>query len=184
MGHLLLMGCGKVAAAGTWVTTFSQALDIDSGSWTGFNMRQHIAASLLSQSGSKFRLTLQSGSGSEGAQISGMYAGHAAGSGDAYDFDGTQVQVTVASSSSFTVAANSTVVTDEITYTFNEASNFIIAAHFNNGSHDTVRAKNAVPGNTNYFKSAASEVATANVTGYSTTANALRLVSLIEVLQP
>lgn len=181
-----MLGCGAASASpgGSWVTTFSQALNADSTGWNGFNLRQHFAASILSQSGSKFRLTLQGSSiASEGGQVDGCYGGHAAGAGDAYDFDGTQVQITVGGSPTFTIPFNSTVVTDEITYTFDETKAFIVAFHFNNASHDNVRGIASLTGATVYSKSAANETATTDVSTYGSAAG-VRAINKIEVFQP
>lgn len=179
---------GNVAAhagaAGVWVTSYSVALNIDSANWNGNNLRQFVNSSQTTESGSKVRLTLQAGSGAEGAAISEMYIGHAAASGDSWDFDGGQVQVTVGGLTAFTVPAASEVVTDEITFAFDDTKHFLIACHFNNSSHDTVRGRNATSSVNVYFKAAASEVSVSDVTGYSTTASAIRLTNKIEVLQP
>jgi hypothetical protein len=171
-----------LSAAGghAWTTTFSATLNADSDGWNGVNLRQQFAAAALSTSGGLVRITLQAGS-SQDAIISSCYIGHAAGAGDAYDFDGTQVQVTFGGSAGVTIPANSSVVSDLIPYSFDEAKNFIVAAYFNGGtSHDMVRANTSAANTTKYEKTAADETSTANVTGYSSAAG-LRLINKIEV---
>jgi hypothetical protein len=143
-------------------------------------MRQWLAASVLSTSGTATRLTLQAANAA-GCSIDGMYIGHQAGAGDAYDFDGGQVQVMVGGSGSFSISAASAVVTDTIAFALDETKNLIIAIHFNSTS--SVRGKDSMGASaTNYYKSAADETATSNVSTYSNTPLALRLVNLIEVL--
>lgn len=177
-GSYSLTGTAATVRAG-WVTTFSQALNANSVGWSGYNMRQLLDSTLFSQSGSKVRLSLE-GASAATASIDGMYIGHRAVSGDAYDFDGSQAQVTVGASASFTIGIGATVVTDPITFAFDKTKGFIIAVHFNATS--SVRGIDIVAGGTNYFKSAANETATANVTGYTSSANAYRLVNKIEVM--
>lgn len=163
-----------------WTVTYSQALGMDSTGWSGFNMRQHLAASLLSTSGSKVRLTLEAAAGTSGLSIDGMYIGHQAGAGDVFDFDGGQAQVTVGASASWTIAQGGTQLTDEITFALDETKALLIAVHFNATS--TLRGANSVSGATNHFKSAANETATSNVSAYSNSTSALRLINKIEVL--
>jgi flagellar capping protein FliD len=167
-----------VGAYNAWVTSLSQSLGMNSTGWSGFNMRQLIPASALSTSGSKVRLTLTS-STAGGCSVDGAYIGHAAGSGDPYDFDGTQVAVTVGSSASFSISANSSVVTDEIVYALDETKNLVLAVHFNTTS--AIRGQDSLIGFTNYFKSAANETSVSNVGSYSLSTAALRMVEKIEV---
>jgi hypothetical protein len=182
---MLLLGAGRgiAGAGGTWVTTFSQTLNLSSTGWNGFNLRQHLADTLLAESGTKFRITFQGNHLSENADVDSCHAGHAAGAGDAYDLDGTQVQVTVGGSATFTIPQNATIVSDEIAYTFDETKAFIVALHFNNSAADNIEGAASVTGATAYSKSAASETGTANVTGYSSTASAVRAIQKIEVFQ-
>jgi hypothetical protein len=168
--------------APSYTDTYAQALNGDSNAWNGSNLRQWFAAAALSTSGSKVRITIEGGS-TEGAQISAMYIGHAAGSGDAYDFDGTQVQVTSGGNTTFTVGAGSTLVLDPVTYAFDETKAFIVAAHFNNSAADNLRGRTGLGANINaYFKLAANETSTSNVSTYTSGSGNLRLVNRIEVL--
>lgn len=184
MGSLLLMGVGGRGGpgAGVWVTSFSQTLNIDSANWNGNNLRMCIFAAVLTQSGSKTRLTLQSGSGAEGAAISEAWIGHQSGS-DQWDA-GTLTQITVGASTSFTIPANTSVVTDEINFALDETQDIVVTFYFNSAANDTLRGRNLVVSTISYFKAAASEASVGDVTGYSGTNQGLRLISTIEVLQP
>lgn len=164
-----------------WSTTFEHTgWTGNSNAWNGANLRQQFAASVLSASGDKVRLTLRSSSVAEGAKVAAMYIGHAAGAGDAWDFDGTQVQVTVGGATSWTIPANSTVLTDAITYAFDEAKSFIVAAFFDDSANDNLRSSSGLANTNAYSKTAASEVSTSNVTGYSN-GGGLRMIEKIEV---
>jgi len=119
----------------------------------------------------------------EGCHVAHMYAGHAASSGDAYDFDGTQVEVKVATATSFLVPINGTVVTDENVYAFDASKDFIVAMYIDSAANDSMGVKTALTGATYYYKVTADEVATTNVTGYSnaSTTSMTRLLMKIEV---
>lgn len=173
-------GCLKTAAASS--TTLSTiTLSYNQTAFTNYNHRVRVAGSQLSASGTAFRLTLTGVTSGTTAAISGMYAGHKAGSGDAYDFDGTQVQVRVGGNAAFSVAAGATVVTDWITYAFDETKDFVVAFHTSSGD---IRGRANVD-TTNFdwwTKSGSTEVSTANVTGYTQSGTYdFALVSLIEV---
>lgn len=161
-----------------WKTSWSQALNITSLSWNGFTLRQVIPASLITISGSLVRVTIEAG-GTEGCAIDALYIGHAAAAGDAYDFDGNQVRCQSVGSNSFTVAAGTSLLLDEVAFALDETKNIIIAAHFNDAAHDNIGGR-AIASYTAYFKTA-NEAGTTDVTGYSNTASALRLVNKIEV---
>lgn len=174
-------GTGTASGVGrAWQNTLSQTMTSDNAGWNGFNMRQHLSAATLSTSGNFVRLTLNAGAALEGASIDAIRIGHAALSGDAYDFDGTQVQVRVGGATSFLISVGTAVVTDEVAYALDETKAFIIAAHFNSAANDIVRQV-TLGGASNYFKSAADETATSNVSTYTLNSSILRLISKIEV---
>lgn len=99
-------------------------------SYTDVNYREMFAAALLTGVGSKVRLTLNV-KGGVAYPITSMYIGHAAASGNWYDFDGTQVPVTFGGSTSITPpnTADNHVASDWINYPFDSSKNFIIAHH-------------------------------------------------------
>lgn len=172
--------------SGAWVTTFSQALTGNNLGWNGFNLRNVINAAQMAESGSKVRLTLEGaavGAGAEDTQIASMWIQHAAGAGDAYDMEAAPTQVTVSASGSFVISIGTTVVTDEITFALDESKALVIAMYFNNSAKDVVRQATAVTGASSYFRSAADEGSTANVTGYTANAGILRVINKIEVFQ-
>lgn len=171
----------NVAEGPVWADTYvAPAFNDSSAAWNGYNVRVRFEAAQLSVSGGSVRLTLSAGTG-EGTAIDSMYIGHAAAAGDVYDFDGTQVQALVSGSGSFTVPVSSSVVTDTITYAFDESKPFIVAFHMNSAANDTLRGATVATGVGVYYKSAAAEASVANVTGYTTlSTSSVRLVSKIE----
>lgn len=164
----------------TWSTAFSDTFNADSSGWNGYTMRQLLAASQITGSGSNIRITIQASSAG-GFNIDTLYVGHQAGAGDAYDFDGNQVQLFASGSGSFVVATGNSLVSDGASFAYDETKAIIIAAHFIGIGTNAVRGRSAAGAGTNYFKAAVNEAATSNVTGYSTTANQNLLVNKIEV---
>lgn len=163
-----------------WTTAFSDTLNSNSAGWNGYTMRQLLAASQITGSGSNIRVTIEASSG-QGFNIDTLYIGHQAGSGDPYDFDGGQVQLLASGSGSFVVAAAGTLTSDAAVFAYDETKAIIIAAHFDGAGFESVRGRSAAGAGTNYYKSGVNEAATTNVTGYSTTANQNLLVNKIEV---
>jgi hypothetical protein len=183
---LLLLGAGKVGFSKVLVTSWNPSLNINSTAWNGNNMRQLIPASLLSQSGSDVRLTIQSAAtGGEGTAITSLYIQEKASSGNAYDFASSPVQLLVGGSGSFTIPPNTAVYAEPASpFAIDETKDYILSAYFNDAANDDVRGRNSVTGATNYFKASANEASsTTAAAGYSSTASAVRLIALVEVLQ-
>lgn len=163
---------------GTWFETFAQALTLDSGGWNGYNLRDVFANTSLSRSGSRVRVTFEASAAGGGMVVSGCTIGHAALSGDAYDFDGGQVPLTFdGGNAGFTIAQGATKLSDAVDFALDESKSLIVAMHFSGAS--AVRYINI--GNGHYYKAAANEVAVSDVTGYSAGGNGVRGVNKIEV---
>lgn len=135
-----------------------------------------VIAAPFSKSGTKVRLTLTAGA--TAATISDLWLGHAAAAGNAYDFDGTQVQATVAAATSFTVPANSSIVTDAMNYAFNASKNFAVAFFPTAGDFF-----GGVAGSTLFFGSGGTDTSsvTAKAAGFGSVASRIDIVSEIEV---
>ena len=163
-----------------WVDTFpAQTLNaLDSG-WNGYTVRCVIAAAGLSVSGSRIRLTLTGApSGTENGAVNAMYIGHG-GAGDDYDFDGNQVQVTVATAGSFSIPQGDSVVSDALNFALDNTKRLVLAASFVNNLNDNLGARSSVTNVGSYYK-VANEAGTTDVTGY-TSHGPLIMVSRIEV---
>jgi hypothetical protein len=176
----MMMGMIGVISTYTpsWQVAYSRSLTADSTGWNGFNLRQVINSSNLSLGGTKVRVTLQAAIATSGFTIDHAEIGHAAGAGDPYDYDGGQIALTFSGgSASVVVATGGSVLSDEMTFTLDNTKNFIIAMHFSATS--TLRAGSNT-GAPSYFKSAASEVSTSDVTGYTTGGSSF-VVNKVEV---
>lgn len=165
-----------------WESVQFQGLPTNSAAWNGNNLRMHFtAAQLLNKTGTKIRFRMQGGT-TENAQVSDAAWGTGAGSGDAYDFAATPTALTVGATTAFTVTAGTATESDEFNYSYDGGSPLNVAFHFNNSAHDNIGGANSVTGYTAYFKAAANEVNTVDVTAYSNSANAIRFVQEVQVL--
>src|SRR5215475_6845731 len=111
----------KSVVGPTCTTVFSQSLpSVDTG-WGNYNLRMLLNSSLMSaNNGTSVRLTIQASTGGSAASVAidSIYIGHAATSGNAYDFNGTQVPLTFAGSTSITIPPNGSAVSDAVAYNF------------------------------------------------------------------
>lgn len=165
--------------------TAETVLTSTNGAYYGFgsfNMRIVINASELSDLvGSKIRLYLL-GSSSGAVQINSMYVGHQASTGDAYDFDGNQVQITLGGNTSFNLpASNGLVSTDFSNFDFDGTKNLVVAWKANS----TAMTRYDDPNTPLYYKSGpADESSLTDVTGYSNfDNNRTYLVGKIDIVQ-
>jgi len=168
-------GRGAAAPAGTWQTVLNPTLTTNATGYSGKTIRQIIPATILSDvSGTKIRLTLQFGN--NGAIVDKMYIGKR-GPGDAYDFDGGQVQLFVGGSATYSFAANTPTLTDEATFSSDGTTNLVLAIYYS-GLSDIKYV--ATAGATNYQING-DDAATTDTTGYASNGNILSSVDLIEV---
>lgn len=166
-----------------WSTSWSIA-DLATGSSggnAGYLNRQLIAASLLTTSGSKGRITLNHNS--VDYKISGCYIGHQASSGDPYDFDGGQVKVTFDSGADgCTISAGVDKVSDEITFALDETKAIVISYYVSDAAFDDFPYQNSVANATNYYAALRwAEYADTNiVAALSSVASQMQCINKIE----
>lgn len=173
-----LVGFGVVG--GEWRTTMSQTLNNNTTGYGGFTIRQWFAAGVISLSGNPVRVRLTPTTTGLNTILTGIYIGHAAGAGDAYDFDGAQVQVLFSGSGSVTLTAGGASVTsDEIGFALDETKNLIVSMQ--HAATSSVRDVSGLGANYVSYQKAGAEAATTNVTGYSTLSGTLTVCDLIEV---
>ncbi len=167
-----------------WLSSVTPTMTTDWSAYTlnGQTTRQVMNAAGLARSGAEMRLLLQAGNGG-GFSIDAMYIGEQASSGDAYDMkasDPAPAQILVSGSGTITASAGQTITTDALAFTIDETKTYIVSTHYNGAS--TVRSSGIPPsGSFHYHKSAVSEAATANVTGYSTDSGAWLLIKSLEI---
>lgn len=166
-------------------TLYSNTLNTNNDSWNGYTIVVQLPASVLTlPSGAiaRMRLRLEAGS-SEACTFSKVYVGHRAGSGDAYDFAATPVQILFSGGASGVASAGSTITSDWAAFVYDKTSDLLIAMYLGGGaSSDMTRYKPSVTNVHSYYY-LADEAATVNkTTGYTDQAtNVLQAINLIEV---
>jgi hypothetical protein len=126
--HPTMVGGGK------WHNLFSPVTLSSSGSgFNNYNIRTQIAAAayLQSTNSNLIRVTLQ-GSAANPNNVNAAWVGHSIT--NAYTFDGTQVQLKVGGSTSWTIGSNAQVVTDPIAYAFNGSNPILVSVEWNTSS--------------------------------------------------
>lgn len=117
--QLLVADDGKIVVAHT-TGSFTDDLDISLNAGTGIYtnncVRNIIEASKLSINGDEIKILVAAATTGQ-LQINSCYIGHKADTGNAWDFDGTQVPILFAgSSTSPVIEANTGVLSDAVTY--------------------------------------------------------------------
>lgn len=133
----------------------------------------------FSKSGSQVRLTLQSGPAV--FNTSDLWLGHR-GVGNLYNFDGTQVRVTVGGTNVISIPSNTTIVADAMPYNFIAANDFCVAS-FSTGAGSNAASQQPVTGTTEFFSSSGVNEAslTTKANTYGSSAQKLDLINKIEV---
>lgn len=172
------------ASPPSFVTSFdgSSGFDADTVGWTGFNVRQLISDSLLSNKTGKtfLRVTVRAAS-AEALAISSMYVGHGKASSDFFDFASAPTQVTFASSASTTISAGSTETSDAIAFAYDGTSDILFSFYISGASSDGMRRDTSITNCWYYYKSGSNESSTADVTGYTEVASSLVVINTIEL---
>jgi len=170
----------------SWAVLYSRTLNTNSGGWTNYTHRQVVGTSTYEgaapATGSQLRVTIQS-STTDGVTWDKVYIGHAAASGDASDFDGTQVQVLFSGVPGGTIAAGGVSLTsDPVTYAFDKTRPLVISSHISGsgGTSNSLRALDPATGFTFGFKSG-DFAATTDDTGYTESPDQLVGFTRVEI---
>lgn len=164
-------------------TIRTDTLNADGSTWTNYNFRIVFEAAGLTAPGgtlTQIRFTLQPASGVAFAWDA-MYVAHKAAAGDAWDYAASPVQLLVAGAGTGTLAAGSTTVTDWATFGWDQTSGVTFAIHQANSASNSPRILDGATNVATYVKLGASDIHTANETGYAAAGQELQLVSKIEV---
>ena len=151
-----------------WRTASNPVTDAQhTGGYNTYTIRNIMQAAESSVNGSKIRITFRSGPTSGGFQTSAVYVGHAAASGDSYDFDGGQQELLFSASSGFSITTtDTTLLSDELTFSFDASKDLIIAFHMDTGTYDDP-AVDTVKTNWTCWYKVANEPGVTDVTGYT-----------------
>jgi len=169
-----------------WLTTFAWDLTLgDQSALNGVNVRQKVPGFLLNWGGTVVRLRLQGGA-VQGFTIDELWIGEAAGTGDDYDMKASTpspAQFKLNGSGTIVAGVNESVFTDPLTFTIDEAKDYIVAAHFSDTSN--VAIGSGATQWAGYHKLAADETSTADVSGYTAyTAAEVLMIRQIDVATP
>lgn len=147
---------------------------------TGINFRQRFAAALFSVAGSKIRLHF-TGSTAIDSNIGPVYVGHGASAGDAYDFEAAPTQVTFqGGNASAVIPAGDTFASDLIDFDYDDTKPLLVAM-YQSGTGTGTRYADPGANYAQYHKIASDETSVVDATGYTTTANRLRLISAVSI---
>jgi hypothetical protein len=141
----------------------------DSG-WAGLSGRQVIPSAAISNTGlGLVRVAFFSGS-TEGLYITKAYIGHAAASGDAYDFESAPTQLLFGGLAYKSIAANSYEYSDTAIFSVQSGKNLVISWYIDAGqsANDVLRRETNLPNWIICYKEAEDSAATVDVSGYST----------------
>lgn len=182
-GTTQLIGFGATAGSGS-LAAFTNCVNITTTSGTaGFGVYTVVSKFLtpaLAASGSICRLTL-TGPGIGGQSISAMYIGQGATSGNAYDFDGGQVQVKFGGSGSRFLATSEVVVSDDVSFAITQAKPVLIAFNLDTAASNLTRATGLSSDYISYNLAAAEAANTSKSAGYEVQANRIHCTFKIEV---
>ena len=152
-----------------WAVNGSYVADVNSASWTAHTLRQVFP--VPTTKGNKIKFTLRAGSNT--CTVNQLYVGYLTGT---YNYADTPVALTVGGNTSFTITANTEVVTDPIDFNANTDSNLMVSAYLTGGD---VGAKATVAGWQAYQK-AGDTADDLTASGYSTIQNGA-LVNKVEI---
>lgn len=186
---LLLMPAMPYFAAvggggGVFGTVYSASLGGLSGGNASVTFRQRFDFSVLttpSGATSQARVTFRAGtSGGEGLRIAAAYIGHAASSGDAFDFASAPTQLLFTGSGSVTIPTGTDLLSDTAGFVWDKTSSIIVSFYCDSAPNDSARNTTGLSGVDQYFI-VANDPGTVDATGYGVIAGRLEAVSLIEV---
>lgn len=169
------------AVSAKWYTLVEPTLTADASGWANYTTRTIIDKSVFGISIPASKMIMHiSASNTTGTTLTKLFVGHAAATGDAYDFESEPTQLLTGGSPSAVMGAGGSAIF-EGNFAFNPAKNLIVSAHCS--SNYIRRRPGPIAGYTNYYK-AGDDAATVNATGYTANGNAGAIYSFtkIEVL--
>jgi len=134
---LAVLVCIGFSATATEAQTaiFKDTLSGSTGNWKNVGLRTVIAPAALSGTTGTTSITVKiataAGTGT-GSQIAAAWLGEGASSGNTYNFDGNQVQLTVGGSKTVAINGAVSITFDAATFNYNPAKNLVLAIDFAN----------------------------------------------------
>lgn len=130
---------------------------------------------------SRMRVTFEAGA-AEALTITNAYIGHAAISGDVYDFLSTPAQLLFSGNASILIPMGTSYTSDLTIFNYNKVNALVIALYVNGGAaSDTPRVTTGLTNVNAYSKAATNEAGTVDKSaGYAASGGAAWAVNLIE----
>ena len=143
--------------------------------------RQLIDSGQLTQNASTLTVGFDATQATESLRIDNAYIGHQAASGDAYDFDGSQVRITFnTGSNGFVISSGATITSDIITFSLDSTKNLIVSFDWTNNSDNAGSQISGATGFTLYTGTGkAPDASTTDATGYTLTGTVRAVVGQI-----
>ena len=179
-GHPLYVAGAAQLRAGVQVMSYT--LNADSGGNADYHFRTEIvAAQIVDHSFTRVRIRMEAAS-VEACEIDAIYIGTKAGSGNAWDYAGDQVQVTVNGNGAFTIPAGTEIWSDWIGFSGDGTGALIVGwDHSSNIAADGFRQVTGTGIFNRWGKSATDAAATTAPSGLTLQSGTLGLVNAIEV---
>jgi len=166
------------------------AVAIDAGredpGWPNITMRIVIPSSAIRATGQGISVRFGAAK-SKGLRITKAFVGHAAASGDPYDFDSQPAQLMFAGSPSILISANGSAVSDDaLNFTVQPKKNLVVSFLMTDAANDNPIAKAPTPGWASFYRSGDDAGSVDATSGYQdrSSVNASYGITEIRVLKP
>lgn len=165
-------------------TIYSQTLNDNDPSLNGITFVQRFeVAALTLPVGNISSITVRfEASTTEGLIVTNAYIGHAAASGDAYDFLATPVQLLFSGAANVSIGIGATATSDSAVFAYNKTSPLLIAWYVGGGTGaDSGRRRLGLGSNIIRYSKTANDAATVDKTGYFEASGTLLAINQIQV---
>lgn len=160
-------------------TASNSGSSIVTNNWLNYNTRCRVAASQISTSGSKIRLTLAAYSG---VTFTDVFIGEA---GTNYNFAGTPTRVTFGGSNGGTIGSGAELVSDDVAFALDETKDYIVSCLLSGSGTGSPYATNDGGGWTGWYKTGANLTDTQATSPSGTyTSGFAPMLRKLEVVQP
>lgn len=179
IGIGLMTAIQQVLGFQTIIPAFSKSVSSSKAFGGGSCIRMAVnAAELLSIIGSQVRLTVKAPP-SASIAFSDIYFGHAAASGDAYDFDGNQRTALFGGVNSLSLSGGGDVVSDWLDFNFDGGKGIVFSYYSAGGGTEACLTGQGA--NYGYYFKLGNDTSATNTSGFSVQSGTLGTLSKIEV---
>jgi hypothetical protein len=169
--------------AATWQTVFDIGTgDLDGVGYYTYCIRQVFASTAysLTLSGSKMRVTIRARAG-EDYRLTESFVGVKAGAGDAYDYASAPTRITWSGANGVTVPAGTSVVSDEITMTYDTSQSHVFGFDHVQTAPCGPRCKDIQTGCSLFIQVIDGDAATVNASGYTDSSATFNVMGIMKI---